>query len=77
MANSISPTIQNKIDDLCDLLDEIKVEIECLEADFFDMDDSEKTQCKKDLPKIDSHLRKTANLFSHLTGVSSPDWKNK
>ena len=66
-----------KIDHLCDVLDNIKDEIQAIEGDFDNLDPDEQTQIPKDLAQIESHLRKTAKLFTHLKGFNAPDWGSK
>jgi len=66
-----------KIDHLCDVLDNIKDEIQGIEGDFDNLDPDEQNQIPKDLTHIESHLRKTAKLFTHLKGFNAPDWGSK
>jgi hypothetical protein len=67
--------ILRQSDEILDLLDEIKREIECIETDFLEtLEVDQRRQVPKDLVKIEKHLRATAKLFSHLTGFNSPDW---
>ena len=66
--------LNDKIEQLSDLLDNIKDEIQAVEWDFENLDSDEQKQVPKDLNKIESHLRKTATLFTHLTGRYTPDW---
>ena len=66
-----------KIDHLCDVLDNIKDEIQTIEYDWDNLDSDEQNQIPKDLSQIESHLRKTATLFTHLKGRHAPDWGSK
>ena len=68
--------ITNKIEDLQTLIENISSEIEAIEYDFENLDSDQQKQVPKDLNKIESHLRKTATLFSHLNGNNIPDWRN-
>lgn len=66
--------LNDKIEQLCDLLDNIKDEIQAVEFDFENLDSDEQKQVPKDLIKINNHLRQTAKLFTHLKGHNAPDW---
>ena len=68
-------SITNKIEKLLELTEAIGSEIECVESDLADHDDELNTkQVSKDLIAIEKHLRKTAQLFTHLKGANFPDW---
>ena len=67
--------IEDKCYDICDLLDQIKDEIMAVHADYPDLESDEKKQVPVDLKKIKNHLHTTAKYFTHLKGMSSPDWR--
>ena len=70
--------ITDKIDSLQDLLEEISAELHCIEGDWDGIandDPNTILQIPKDLIKIETHLKKTAKLFSHLNSFI-PDWGN-
>ena len=66
-----------KIDHLGELLENIRDEIQTIEYDWDNLDSDEQNQIPKELTQIESHLRKTAKLFTHLKGSNAPDWGSK
>ena len=69
--------MQNKIDNMIELIQEISSELEYISYDYDDLDSNEQKQIPTVLKNIESHLRKTAPLFTHLTGNNKPDWGSK
>ena len=72
-------SITSKIEKLLELTEAIESEIECVESDLADHiecdhGDPQHVQLSKDLIAIEKHLRKTAQLFTHLKGTNFPDW---
>ena len=70
----ISAKITSKIDDLHDLLEEIKYELDCITFDFDDLGDHQQRRVPGMLLSIENHLRRTAKRFSHIHRNIVPEW---
>jgi len=67
--------VENEIEELEQLLDDIKSELNCIEGDWDDLSEEEQQRVPSDLRKVATNIRSTAQLFSWIT--PTPDWSKR
>ena len=64
--------VENEIEELEQLLEDIKSVLICIEGDWDDLSEEEQQRVASDLRKVATNIRSTAQLFSWIP--PEPEW---